>query len=171
MTLELAPFAKDIQLNLQSVLTTSSLDDEQRWSVALACVFAIGEPTLGHAILAEAATKVPDGALDDARAAATLMAMNNVLYRFRHQVGKESYGHMPARLRMNRMNQLRASKGTFELMCLAVSALAGCESCVRAHEKSVLTAGLREEHVFDAVRIASTLRAAATALTIQKGIE
>ena len=36
-------------------------------------------------------------------AAAVLMAMNNVYYRFRHMVGKPSYQTKPARLRMNRI--------------------------------------------------------------------
>ena len=89
--------------------------------------------------------------------------MNNVYYRFRHMVGKESYGAKPARLRMNRIVQPKTSKATFELMCLA-SAINGCESCIRSHEHAVVEGGLTEDHVHDAVRIAATIRAAAVAL-------
>jgi alkyl hydroperoxide reductase subunit D len=92
------------------------------------------------------------------------MAMNNVYYRFRHMVGKPAYQQKPARLRMNRLTQLLGGKADFELACLAVSAINGCEACVRAHEKAVLEAGLSEEHVHDAVRVAATVNAAATAL-------
>lgn len=158
--------ANDAQLNLASVLGQGALDEGARWAVAIACAYAVGDARLTRALLADAAGKISDGALEDARAAAIVMAQNNVLYRFRHQIEKEGYAHRPARLRMNRINQLRSDRATFELMCLAVSAIEGCASCVRAHERSVLAAGMTEEQVFDAVRIASTVRATAVALSI-----
>jgi alkyl hydroperoxide reductase subunit D len=102
---------------------------------------------------------------DPAPAAAALMAMNNVYYRFRHQVQKPTYSERPARLRMQRLVKPATSKADFELMCLAVSAVNGCESCVRSHERSVLEQGLTEEHVHDAVRLAAVIKAAAVALS------
>ena len=45
-----------------------------------------------------------------------------------------------------------------------MSAINGCEMCVRAHEKAVVEGGLTPEHVNDAVRIAESLYAAAVAL-------
>jgi alkyl hydroperoxide reductase subunit D len=92
------------------------------------------------------------------------MAMNNVYYRFRHMIGKPSYGTMPARLRMNRLAQPVTSKVDFELFSLAVSAINGCEMCLQAHERAVLEGGLDETHVHDAVRIAATIQASAVAL-------
>ena len=65
---------------------------------------------------------------------------------------------------MNRISQPKTNKATFELICLAVSAINGCESCVRSHEHAVIEGGLTEDHVNDAVRIAATMRAAAVAL-------
>jgi alkyl hydroperoxide reductase subunit D len=97
-------------------------------------------------------------------AAAALMAMNNVYYRFRHMVGKPIYGEKPAGLRMNRLMQPATNRTDFELMALAVSAINGCEMCVRAHEKTVTEGGLTPDHVNDAVRIAATIYAAAVAL-------
>jgi alkyl hydroperoxide reductase subunit D len=161
------PFAKDIQLNLSSVLQGGSLDDDQRWGVAVACAVTVGDVVLRDAVLLDAATKVGEAVLDDARAAAALMAMNNVYYRFRHMVGKESYSTKPARLRMNRIAQPKTNKATFELMCLAVSAINGCESCIRSHEHAVVEGGLTEDHVHDAVRIAATIRAVAVAVALQ----
>jgi alkyl hydroperoxide reductase subunit D len=160
------PAAKDIQLNLSSVLQGGALDDTQRWSVAVASAIASGNGVLQEAVLQDAATKVGEAAIDDARAAAALMAMNNVYYRFRHLVGKDSYASKPARLRMNRIGQPKTDKATFELVCLAVSAINGCEVCIRSHERAVLEGGLTEEHVHDAVRIAATIRAAAVALDL-----
>ena len=90
--------------------------------------------------------------------------MNNVYYRFRHIVGKPVYGEKPAGLRMNRLMQPATNRTDFELMALAVSAINGCETCVRAHEKTVTEGGLTPDHVNDAVRIAATVYAAAVAL-------
>jgi lipoyl-dependent peroxiredoxin subunit D len=65
---------------------------------------------------------------------------------------------------MNRIAQPKTDRPTFELMCLAVSVVNGCESCIRSHERAVLEGGLTEDHVHDAVRIAATIRAAAVAV-------
>ena len=74
------------------------------------------------------------------------------------------YGEKPAGLRMNRIMQPATNRTDFELMALAVSAIDGCEMCVRAHEKTVTDGGLTPDHVNDAVRIAATVYAAALAL-------
>jgi alkyl hydroperoxide reductase subunit D len=158
------PFARDIALNLSSVLSAGTLSEDQKWGVAVACAITTRHAAVREAILADAASKVGEAVLDDARAAASLMAMNNVYYRFRHLVGKASYSQKPARLRMNRIAQPKTDKATFELMCLAVSALNACEACIQSHEHAVLEGGLSEDHVHDAVRIAATIQAAATAL-------
>ena len=159
-------YAKDLALNLSSVLADGgALDEKTRWGVALACAIAAGQPRLRDAVEADAARLAGDAIVDDARAAASLMAMNNVYYRFRHFAGKESYSQKPARLRMTRIARPASDKPTFELMCLAVSAINGCESCVRSHEAAVVAAGLTEDAVHDAVRIAATLRGVAVAIS------
>jgi lipoyl-dependent peroxiredoxin subunit D len=158
--------ARDIKLNLQSVLQTSVLSPAQRWGVALASAIAARNPQLLYAVLADARAQVDASVIEDAKAAAALMSMNNVYYRFRHMIGKESYGQKPARLRMNRLGQPASNKVDFELFALAVSAINACEMCLRAHEKVVIEGGLTEDHVHDAVRIAATIQAAAVALEI-----
>ena len=156
--------ARDLKLNLQSVLQASSLSLEQQWGVAVASAVASRNPRLREAIVEEARQVVSPAVLEDGFAAAALMGMNNVYYRFRHLVGKETYGRMPARLRMTRMAQPATNKADFELFSLAVSAINGCETCLRAHEKVVLEGGLTEDQVHDAVRIAATIHGAAVAL-------
>jgi alkyl hydroperoxide reductase subunit D len=156
--------AKDIKLNLQTVFQSTTLTPPQLWGVAVASGYAARNRALAEAIAADAALQVEAGVIEDARAAAALMAMNNVYYRFRHMIGKESYSQKPARLRMNWIAKPLGAKADFELFCLAVSAINGCELCVQAHEKVVLEAGLGEDQVHDAVRVAATLHAAAVAL-------
>ncbi len=164
---ELPASAKDIKLNLQSVLQAESLTAAQRWGVAVASAIAARNPRLTAAIVEQAQREVEASVLDDAAAAAALMAMNNIYYRFRHVVGKPSYGDRPARLRMNRLVNPATNKVDFELFSLAVSAINGCETCVRAHEDVVTKGGLSEDQVNDAVRIAAVIHAAAVALEIQ----
>jgi lipoyl-dependent peroxiredoxin subunit D len=120
------------------------------------------------AIVAEARSRGLDGAVEDGLAAATLMAMNNVYYRFRDMVGKPAYSEKPARLRMGRLAQPATSRTDLELFSLAASAINGCEACVRAHEDMVVKGGLAEEAVHDAVRIAAVIHAAAVGLEIGK---
>ncbi|HEY7411656.1 MAG TPA: carboxymuconolactone decarboxylase family protein [Vicinamibacteria bacterium] len=158
--------ARDVKLNLQAVLQPGVLSPAQRWGVAVASAIAARNPSLREAVVEAARGEVEAVVLEDAAAAAALMAMNNVYYRFRHMVGKASYAEKPARLRMNRMVKPAASKLDFELFSLAVSAINGCEQCIQSHEKVVLEGGLTEDHVNDAVRIAATLNAAAVALEL-----
>jgi alkyl hydroperoxide reductase subunit D len=162
---QLPDAARDVKLNLQAVLRdATSLTEGQRWGVALASAVAARHPALTEAVLTDARAQVPPAVIDDALAAAALMAMNNVYYRFRHLVGKSGYEKKPARLRMNRLAQPATNKVDLELYSLAVSAINGCELCIRAHEQVVTDSGLSEDQVHDAVRIASTVHAAAVAL-------
>ena len=157
--------ARDIKINLQNVLQPGALSADQMWGVAVACAYAARNPQLTAAVLADAkAAGVAEPVLEDAKAAAILMGVNNVYYRFRHLIGKESYSQKPARLRMLRITQVASNKTDFELFCAAVSAVNSCESCLRSHEAVVLEGGLSEDHVHDAVRIAATINAAAVAL-------
>jgi alkyl hydroperoxide reductase subunit D len=158
--------ARDIKLNLQVVLGPGALSPEQRWGVALASAVASRNARLQQAVLSDARLEVNEALIEDALAAAALMAMNNVYYRFRHMSGKASYADIPARLRMNRMAKPATSKLNFELFSLAVSAINGCEACVRSHESVLVEGGLSENAVHDAVRIAATIQAAAVALEI-----
>jgi alkyl hydroperoxide reductase subunit D len=156
--------ARDVRLNVQSVLEGGSLTDPQKWGVAVASAIAARNARLRDAVLEDAHVLAGDDVIEDARAAATLMAMNNVYYRFRHMVGKPGYQSRPAGLRMSRIAKPATNKPDFELFCLAVSAINGCEACVRSHEQAVLEGGLTEDQVHDAVRIAATIEAAAVAL-------
>lgn len=158
--------ARDLKVNLQNVLQESTLSPEQRWGVAVACGFAARNARLAQVLLDQAREIVAPAVVDDARAAATLMAMNNVYYRSKHMLGREEYQTLPARLRMTRIARPASSKLEFELMCLAVSAINGCERCILAHEKTVRDGGMTAEQVHDAIRIAATIEGVALALEL-----
>ena len=48
---------------------------------------------------------------------------------------------------------------------MACAALAGCEACFKAHEETLLGAGLSEDHVHEVVRIAAVIQGAVVALS------
>lgn len=155
--------AKDIRLNLTAVLQPAKLTPTQRWGVALASAYAARNAEVVAAIRAAAEIELladSDAVVADAQAAAALMAMNNVYYRFRHFM-EGAYDGLPPRLRMNRLAAPSTDKASFELICLAVSAINGCEMCARSHNQAVQHAGLGNEHVHEAVRIAAVVHAAA----------
>ena len=158
--------ARDLKINLSTVLGLESLTPAQRWGVAIACAVTAGHAGLRDAVLADArAEGMTEELVDDARAAAVLMAMNNVVYRGRHMLGG-AYEARPIRLRMQRIGAVKTNKIDFELMCLAASAIGGCEVCLGAHEKVVREGGLTEDAVFDAVRIAATVKGVAMGLAL-----
>lgn len=155
--------AKDLKLNLQTVLGEGALDERRRWGVALACAFASGSALLRDAMLSDARGRVDDAIIEDARAAAALMGMNNVYYRARHWLG-ETYEQKPARLRMHWVGKPRSGKAEFELFSLAVSAIGGCEVCVQSHEKSLGEHDVTSDEIHDAIRIAAVVRGVAVAV-------
>lgn len=157
-------YAKDLKLNLSSVMQQPDLTPQQAWGSALACAMAARNPQLLAAIAHEAATHLSPEAVEAAKAAAAIMGMNNVFYRFHHLTSNEKYATMPARLRMNVLRTHGIAHVDFELFCLAVSAINACDKCVDSHEKVVREKGLAEENVLAVVRIASVLHALASVL-------
>jgi alkyl hydroperoxide reductase subunit D len=158
--------AKDIRVNLASVLQQSALSPAQRFGVALAAAHAASNPALAAAIVAAAGDQLPAATADDALAAAALMAMNNIYYRARHMIGKGEYEALPPRLRMQRLAAPAGDRVDFELFALAVSAVHGCSTCLQAHERVVRQGGLTPDQVHDCLRIAAVVHAAAAAATM-----
>jgi alkyl hydroperoxide reductase subunit D len=154
-------YAKDLKLNLGSVTRQPELSEQQTWGTVLACAIAARNPQLRESLSAEAAKHLNDQAQFAARAAAAIMGMNNIFYRFRHLSSNEKYASMPARLRMQVIAKHGSDPVDFELWCLAVSAINGCGVCVDSHEKVLRDKGVSEETVLAAVRIASTIHALA----------
>lgn len=159
----LPDYAKDLRLNLGTLAAEPSLTVQQRAGTFVASALASRNAETTAAILAEFAPQLSAEALEAAKAAAAIMGMNNVYYRFTHMVGGD-YVNMPARLRMNVIGRPGVEKADFELWCLAVSAINGCEMCVRSHEHVVREGGLLAEQVQAAVRIASVVHAVAAVL-------
>src|SRR5258705_89724 len=119
-------YARDLRLNLGSVLSPAGapgLSETQIWLIALAAALAARNARFARALEALAAAQLQPAQLQAAHAAAAIMGMNNVYYRFLHLVGDSEYQRMPARLRMNVIANPGIDKVDFELASLAVSAI------------------------------------------------
>ena len=159
--------ARDIKINITNVIAPGALNAAQAWGVAMSTAYAARNEKLIKAVHSDAKMAgIEDAVLDDAKAAAILMGMNNVYYRFRHLVEKPSYMEKPARLRMNRLAKPATTKLAFELYSLAASAIGGCGTCMQAHERVVVQGGLTEDLVQEAIRIAATINATAVSLEV-----
>jgi alkyl hydroperoxide reductase subunit D len=161
--LETVPaWAKDLKLNMQSVLKQTELTEQQLWGTVAASAVAARNAKLTEVLLPESARRLSPEAYNAAKSAAAIMGMNNVYYRFTHMVPGEKYPTIPARLRMNVIRTHGIDQADFELWCIAVSAMNNCQACVTSHERVVLEKGLREETVLASVRIASVIHALAS---------
>lgn len=161
----LPPYADDLRENLGRALLGTPLTDAQAWGAALACAIAARNATVIRVFAAEASARLPAPAVEQAKAAASIMAMNNVYYRAQHLIGARH----PSRLRMRAITspalaRTGVTKADFELWCLAISAIAGCAVCLENHDQGVRRAGLDHAAVHEALRIAAVVHA--TAVTV-----
>ena len=159
----LPDYAKDLRINLGIIASSTALTPQQAWGTAIAAAVTARSPEVLAQITADASAHLSPDVIAAAKAAAAIMGMNNVYYRFTHFMGAE-YAAMPARLRMQIIGKPGVDHADFELWCLASSAITGCEQCVRSHEKVVRDKGGTKEAIQDAVRIASVVQAVALTL-------
>ena len=113
-------YAKDLRLNLESVLSEAGapgLDAKQIRAVALASAIASRHRAAGRRrIEAFAAEQLSPEEIDGARAAAAIMAMNNIYYRFTHLIHERRVRHAARRPAHERHGATRAStRSSFEL--------------------------------------------------------
>ena len=160
----LPDYAKDLKLNLSSLAAEPSLNEQQRAGTFVASALASRNGTVVEAITAEFGPKLSPSAFEAAKAAASIMAMNNIYYRFVHLVSAADYKALPAKLRMNVIGKPGVDKADFELWSLAVSAINGCGMCVDAHERELRKAGVSVDAIQAAVRIATVVHAVAATL-------
>ncbi len=91
--------ARDLRINLGAITSSATLKPQQAWGTALAAAVASRNVEVVDAVAADA--RLSPEAASAARGAASIMAMNNIYYRFQHMMGGGSaYSDLPARLRM-----------------------------------------------------------------------
>ena len=159
-------YIKDLKINVGNVLNNTQYINRKE-ALLLALSVAVNEK---FDILKESfsslATEAGATAAEIAEiiACTSLLNVNNVFYRFRHFVKKDSYNNIPAGIKMNIMMNPVLGKEFFELVSLVVSSLNGCEMCVASHEQSVLHNGGSEQRIFEAVKLGAVIRGLITVL-------
>jgi alkyl hydroperoxide reductase subunit D len=168
---QLPDYAKDLKLNLGNLANETVLTDVQKAGAFIATAIASRNPAVIEAMVAEFGSKLDAPTVNAVKAAAAIMGMNNVYYRFLHLADSEDYSRLPARLRMNVIANPGASRQDFELWCLAVSAINACGRCITAHQKVLRDAGTTPEQIQAAVRIASAVHAVAVTLEAERTLQ
>lgn len=151
-------YVADLKLNFKNSFESDHLSKKEIGLLGVALAVNAGNRVLKQFFTANAAAEgATEAEIAEAVACASLLSANNVLYRFRHFVNKEKYNEIPARIKMNIMARPVGGKEFFELISLAVSAVNGCEMCVRSHENSLIELGSKEERIFESVRLAGII--------------
>jgi len=156
-------FAKDVRLNLDSVLTRSSLEQADALGAALAAAYAARSKALVDAI--RGAGQLNDVDTNAALSAAALMGMNNVYYPYVEMAEDPDLQSQRPELRMNAYGTHGGvEKKRFELFALAASIVGKCHFCVQSHYKLLKEGGFTSQQLRDVGRIAAVIAAAALAL-------
>ena len=151
-------YVADLKLNFKNSFESDHLSKKEVALLGIALAVNASNRILRQFFRESAVVEGANEAeIAEAVACASLLSANNVLYRFRHFLNKEKYNEIPARIKMNIMARPVGGKEFFELMSLAVSAVNGCEMCVKAHENSLIELGSKEERIFEAVRLGAVI--------------
>ena len=159
----LPEYAKDLKLNLGSIVRSSELNEEQLWGTLLASAAATRNAHVLAEIGADAADHLSAEAYQAALGAASVMGMNNVFYRGRGFLEGE-YDDLRAGLRMNIIANPGVDKANFELWSFAVSSINGCSHCVVAHERTLRETGVSRELIHEALKVAAIVSGVAQAM-------
>ena len=151
-------YVADLKLNFKNSFESDHLSNKEIGLLGVALAVNASNRVLKQFFTANATAEgATEGEIAEAVACASLLSANNVLYRFRHFVNKDKYNEIPARIKMNIMARPVGGKEFFELMSLAVSAVNGCEMCVKSHENSLIELGSKEERIFESIRLAGVI--------------
>ena len=160
-------YAKDVRLNLDSVIARSSLDQADALGAALAAAYAARSKLIVDAIRNSGAIDETD--VQAALSAAALMGMNNVWYPYVEMANDEDLRTQRAELRMNAYaTHGGVDKKRFELFSLAASIVGKCHFCVGSHYKMLKENGVSAQQLRDVGRIAAVVTAAAHVIAAEE---
>ncbi len=160
-------YAKDLRLNVDTVIGRSSLAPHETLGAVLAAAYAAKSPALVEAI--RGATELSAEDETAALTAAALMGMTNVWYSYVDLAGDAELKTQPAQLRMNAYQTFGGvDKRRFELYALAASIVGKCRSCISAHFATLKQEGLTAVQLRDVGRIAALVQAVALVFAVEE---
>lgn len=146
-------YIRDLKINTTNALKFQHLSEKESLSIFLAVAVNQNKQQLVDSLIKKCySAGISENEIAEIISLVSLLNINNVYYRFRHFVEKEYYSLANPGIKMSIMMNPLLGKELFELLSLCVSALNGCEMCVKSHEESVLQHGASREKVHDAIR-------------------
>ena len=162
-------YAKDLRLNLGSVITTSSLEPLMAWGAALTAALVSKNEQVIQGILEDAKEHLDETHINGVKTTAAIMSMSNVWYKFTDLIQDEEVKKLPPKLRMNAiMNHGGVSPALFEGWGLAASVVNACGICVNAHAAQMRKQELTAQNIVDIGRIATVVKAVSDTLSFDK---
>lgn len=146
-------YIRDLKINTLNALKFQHLSEKESLLIFLSVAINQNNELLTAKISEKAkAIGVTDAEIAEVISMVSLLNINNVYYRFRHFIEKDYYNLANPGIKMSIMLNPLLGKELFELLSLCVSAINGCEMCVKSHEASVIQHGASQEKVHDAIR-------------------
>ena len=159
----LPDYAKDTKLNLDAVMTRSTLPGDVAMGCALAAAMSTGNGKLVSFI--QSGMHEVGAEYNSALIAGSIMAQNNVWYPYVEMTEDENLKGLPAQLRMNAIaSHGGTTKMRFEAFSLAASIVGKCHFCVKAHYDTLKKEGMTVENLRDIGRIAAVINSVAKVL-------
>ncbi|MDO5507043.1 MAG: carboxymuconolactone decarboxylase family protein [Corynebacterium casei] len=163
-------YAKDQRRNLDALINTSVLTQQQLWGCLLVSAATSRNDVVLKLVNAEASEHLSDKAVDVALACTTAMTLNNYGFRAKHWLG-----HDFEAIRFGLRNGVSLKPGVtqadYELWAVAVSVVNGCEQCSQAHSYDAQEQGLNTLQVWEAVKIASVIQAIAQTIHVESVLQ
>ncbi len=164
----LPPHAHDLARNLAALEGEAILTDQQLWGAVLASAHAVGVAPV--VLAAQAAAR--DAGLSNAvqaaaKGAAAVMAQNNIYFRAIDMLDDPVLTAERSHLRMGLIAKPGVDPLDFHLWTLAVSAIHGCEACLRAQASELKAQGAAPAMIAAALRVAALIHAASRVLAAE----
>lgn len=146
-------YIRDLKINTLNALKFQHLSEKEALLIFLSVAINQNNQLLIEKLQEKSKTLgVTETEMAEVFSLVSLLNINNVYYRFRHFIEKDYYNLANPGIKMTIMMNPVLGKELFELLSLCVSALNGCEMCVKSHELSVLQHGATQEKIHDAIR-------------------
>jgi len=162
-------YAKDQLRNLDVLIASTVLTDQQKWGCFLVAAATSSNDDLLKYIDTEAKKHLTADAKSVALACATAMTLNNYGFRAKHWLGQD-FDDLRFGLRNTVSLKPGASQADYELWAIAVSTVNGCEQCLQAHSREAQAHGLEPAQIWQAVQIAAVTQSIAHTLRVHDAL-
>jgi alkyl hydroperoxide reductase subunit D len=164
-------YARDLRLNLGSVMSASSLEPVMAWGSALTAALVSKNAQVIQHIAEDAQAHLDEIQMQAAKSAAAMMSMSNVWYKFTDLIQDDEVKKQPPKLRMNAMlTHGGVDHALFEAWSLSASAVNACGVCVNAHASQLNKLGIDAQQVADIARIAAVVKAVSDTLSFEASL-